>query len=392
MRKFLIPVALASVGLMALTACAQSSAADATTSAATSASTQSADSTNETSVAETSSANTSATNSSDTNEGSSATPPAPFDGAPVKVSLVRQSGEGDYFQQWGAGAAAQAKAANIDLTISDARNDNASEASNMAQAIASKPAAIIIDHGLTETMQPLVTQAVQAGIKVIVYDLDLTDDTGVLSVTQSDQQMADGVLKQMITDVGDGAKVGYVSATGYAALDARAVVWNKYVKDHHLGVLFSTGKVTDSTATDNIPLVSAALTQNPSVQAIFAPYDEIAKGATQAIIQSNMQGKVRVYGMDISNADLQVMLASNSPWVATSATDPAAVGATVVRILALSLTGALTDQKYELPAQTLTQDKLRAANVTNMQSLRQAFPALLNEDLYVAGWLKAVSS
>jgi simple sugar transport system substrate-binding protein len=317
--------------------------------------------------------------------------PAPFDGNPVTVTLVRQSGAGDYFEAWGAGAKAQAAAANIDLTITDARNDNAKQASDLEQAIASKPDAIIVDHGLTDTLQPLITEAVDAGIPVVVYDLALTDATGVVTTSQSDESMASGVLDQLIDDVGDGAKVGYVSATGFAALDRRAVVWDSYVKEHDLDVVFSTGKVSESTASDNIPLVDAALKQNPDVQAIFAPYDEITKGAVQAVIQNNLQSKVKVYGIDISNADLEVINADDSPWVATSATDPAAVGAAVVRTLALKLAGQLDETDVQFPAIVITQKFLADNSVDNVDALREAEPSLTLDTTVVADWLPATS-
>jgi len=317
--------------------------------------------------------------------------PAPFDGDPVTVALVRQSGAGDYFESWGAGAKAQAGVANIDLTVTDARNDNAKQASDLEQAIASKPDAIIVDHGQTDTLQPLITKAVDAGIPVVVYDLALTDATGVITTSQSDESMATGVLDQLVTDVGDGAKVGYVSATGFAALDRRAVVWNQFVKDHDLDVVFSTGKVSESTASDNIPLVDAALKQNPDVQAIFAPYDEITKGAVQAVIQNNLQSKVKVYGIDISNADLEVINAADSPWVATSATDPAAVGAAVVRTLALSLAGQLDETDVQFPAIVITQDFLKEKGVDNVTALREAEPSLTLDTTVVADWLPATS-
>jgi len=360
-RRAAAVTALAAAGILALSACAQSSTSSEggeSTSAAVTA---------------------------------SAPLPAPFDGDPVKVALVRQSGAGDYFEAWGAGAQAQAKFANIDLQVTDARNDNAKQASDLEQAIASKPDAIIIDHGQTDTLQPLVTEAVDAGIPVIVYDLALTDSTGVITSSQSDESMASGVLDQLIDDVGDGAKVGYVSAEGFAALDRRAVVWNQYVKDHDLDVVFSTGKVSESTATDNIPLVDAALKQNPDVQAIFAPYDEITKGTVQAVIQNNLQDKVKVYGIDISNADIEVITADGSPWVATSATDPAAVGAGVVRALALSLAGQLDETDVQFPAKTITQQFLADNKVTNVTELRAAEPTLKLDDVVVADWLPAVS-
>lgn len=353
--------ALAAAGLLVLSGCAQSSTSSET-------------------AADSSAAPT-----------ASAALPSPFDGDPVTVALVRQSGAGDFFEAWGAGAAAQAEFANIDLQVTDARNDNAKQASDLEQAIAAKPDAIIVDHGQTDTIQPLITKAVDAGIPVIVYDLALTDTEGVITTSQSDASMAEGVLKQLVADVGQGAKVGYVSATGFAPLDRRAEVWNTVVADNDLDVVFSTGKVSESTATDNIPLVDAALKQNPDVKAIFAPYDEITKGAVQAVIQNNLQSSVKVYGIDISNADLEVITADGSPWVATSATDPAAVGAGVVRALALSLAGQLDETDVQFPAITITQDFLAENKVTNVKELRTAEPSLALDDVVVADWLPAVS-
>jgi simple sugar transport system substrate-binding protein len=317
--------------------------------------------------------------------------PAPFDGEPVEVALVQQSGAGDYFTAWTAGAKAQAAAANIDLTVFDARNDNAKHASDLEQAIASQPDAIIVDHGQTDTIEPRIRDAVEAGIPVIVYDLALEDTEGVLVTSQSDASMAEGVLDQLIADVGEGAKVGLASAEGFAPLDRRKAVWDDYVAQNGLDELFFTGEVTESTATDNIPLVDAALKANPEVQAIFAPYDEIAKGVVQAVTQNNLQDRVKVYGIDISNADIEVIIAEGSPWVATSATDPAAVGAAVVRTLALSLADELDETEVQFPAVTVTRDFLLENEITNVAQLREAEPSLLLDDVVVADWLPAIS-
>ncbi|MBA8815117.1 simple sugar transport system substrate-binding protein [Microbacterium halimionae] len=316
----------------------------------------------------------------------------PFNGDPVEVALVQQSGAGDYFTAWTAGANAQAAAINIDLTVTDARNDNAKQASDLEQAIASNPDAIIIDHGQTDTLEPRIRDAVDAGIPVIVYDLALEDTDGVIVTSQSDASMASGVLDQLIADVGEGANVGLVSAEGFAPLDRRKAVWDEYVTDNDLNEQFFVGEVTESTATDNIPLVDAALKQYPDTQAIFAPYDEITKGVVQAVIQNNLQDSVKVYGIDISNADIEVMIADGSPWVATSATDPAAIGAAVVRALALSLAGELDETDVQFPAITVTQDFLLENDITNVSQLRDAEPSLLLDDVVVADWLPAVSS
>ncbi|ODU52326.1 MAG: sugar ABC transporter substrate-binding protein [Microbacterium sp. SCN 70-10] len=317
--------------------------------------------------------------------------PAPFDGEPLKVALVQQSGAGDFFTAWTAGAKAQAAAVNIDLTVYDARNDNAKQASDLEQAIAAKPDAIIVDHGQTDTIEPRVREAVDAGIPVIVYDLALEDTDGIVVTSQSDASMAQGVLDQLVKDNGEDAKVGLVSAEGFAPLDRRKKVWDEVVAKNGLDQLFFTGKVTESTATDNIPLVDAALKAHPGVQAIFAPYDEITKGVVQAVLQNNLQDKVKVYGIDISNADIEVITADGSPWVATSATDPSAVGAGVVRALALKLAGQLTEDTVQFPAVTITRDFLIEKGITNVAQLREAEPSLLLNDTVVADWLPAVS-
>lgn len=330
---------------------------------------------------------TSESSDTPTTQQASAAAPAPFSEGPVEVALVRQSGAGDYFEAWGQGARAQAEAVGIELTVTDARNDNARQASDLEQAIAARPDAIIVDHGQTDTIAPLVQDAVDAGIPVIVYDLELPEIEGVVTTSQSDASMAEGVLDELVDEVGDGARVGYVSATGFAPLDRRAEVWDRYVSRHDLEQVFSTGKVTESTATDNIPLVDAALKQASDVEAIFAPYDEIAKGVVQAVQQNGLEDEVRVYGIDISNADIEVMTAEGSPWVATSATDPVQIGGAVVRTLALQLAGELDETSVQFPAVTVTQDFLRKNDITTVDQLREEEPSLQLDDVSVADWL-----
>ena len=316
--------------------------------------------------------------------------PAPFDKPGVKVALVRQSGAGDYFTQWGEGAKAQAAAAGIDLQVYDAQQDNAKQATDLETAIGSGVAGIIVDHGLPATVDPLIAKAVEKKIPVVVYDADVKTP-GVVLTSQSDASMAQSVLGELVKDTGKGAPVGYVSATGFAPLDRRAAVWQKVVADNGLKQLFSTGKVTASTATDNVPLVDAALRQHPDVKAIFAPYDEIAKGVVAAVRNNGKQDSVKVYGIDISNADIELMTQPGSPWVATAATDPAAVGAGVVRTLALTLAGQLKGTSVQFPAVPITQQFLRDQKITNMNQLRTAEPKLDLREVSTAPWLPAVT-
>ncbi|GHB41138.1 sugar ABC transporter substrate-binding protein [Streptomyces umbrinus] len=318
------------------------------------------------------------------------TKPAPFSKGKVKVALVRQSGAGDYFEQWGNGAKAQAKALGIDLTVYDAQADNAKQATDLSSAINSGAKAIIVDHGFPATIQPEIDKAVKKGIKVVVYDVETTNKS-VISTKQDDASMAQAVLDVMGDELGNDAKVGYVNVAGYAALDKRDSVWKKTADANGWKQEFKVGKVTDSTATDNVPLVSAALTQHSDVAGVFAPYDELAKGTVLAVQNKKLQDKVKVFGADVSNADIQNMTAKGSPWVATAGTDPSAVGAAVVRTTALELAGQLNKSSVEFPAVAITQDFLKSKGIENMDQLRKALPALNLSKVSTADWIPNVA-
>ena len=79
------------------------------------------------------------------------------------VALVRQSGVGDYFEQWGRGAQAQIEAAGGKVTSFDARGDNGRQVTQFNDAIAAKPNVIIVDHGLADSVNPKIDEAIAPG-------------------------------------------------------------------------------------------------------------------------------------------------------------------------------------------------------------------------------------
>lgn len=319
--------------------------------------------------------------------------PAPFDKPGVKIAIVQQSGQGDYFQQYLNGTKKQAAALGVNLSVYDAQGDNATQAAQLDQAIASGVAGIIVRHGFPNTLCPGVNKALQQGIKVVIYDVEIQKCApDAVQTQQSDAKMASLVLDQMVTDIGTGKNVGYVNVAGIAPLDRRDKVWRAYVQKEAWKQLFYTGTFTNSTATDTAPMVSNALRANPDVAAIYAPYDELSKATLSALDQNpNLKGKVKVYGADISTADIELMKAADSPWVATGATDPNAIGAAVMRTLALNMAGTVTKgSTVDFPPILITQDFLRSKNIRNMVDLRAAEPSLNISDISSADWIPTV--
>lgn len=317
--------------------------------------------------------------------------PAPFSAGEVHIAIVQNTGQGDYFQQYLNGTKLQAAALGMKLDVYDAQGDNATQASQLDQAIASGVKGIIVRHGYADTLCPGVNKAMEAGIKVVIYDVEIQKcSPNAVQTQQSDAVMASLVLDQMLKDGGKDQKVGYVNVLGIAPLDRRNVVWEKAKKDNGWTQKFFTGKYTTSTATDTAPMVYNALQANSDVTSIYAPYDELTKATLSALDQAGMKAKVKAYGADISTADIELMTAEGSPWVATGATDPNAIGAAVTRVLILDLAGQLTTKNVEFPPILVTQEMLRSKNIKNMGDLRAAEPSLNISDVQSAPWIPAI--
>ena len=307
------------------------------------------------------------------------------------VALVRQSGVGDYFEQWGNGAAGQIKAAGGQMTVFDARGDNAKQVAQFNDAIAAKPDVIIVDHGLADSVNPKIDQAIAAGIPVVVYDVAIAN-CKALYISQDDASIATKILDYLKQDSPNGGKLAYVNVSGIAPLDSRDQVYQQFLKANPSFVQGAHfGKYTESVAADTATEGAASLKAASDTTLAFAAYDELAKGTLIALRQDNLSDKVKLYGVDISTADIQLMTEPGSPWRATAATDPANVGAIVARAALGAASGVAMPQKLTIPAALITQDMLRQKAVTNMDDLRRALPELNTPNILGATWIPKVA-
>jgi simple sugar transport system substrate-binding protein len=85
-----------------------------------------------------------------------------------------------------------------------------------------------------------------------------------------------------------------------------------------------------------------------------------------------------------------MMIQENSPWVATVGTDSYAVGRLAVRA-AVALVGGEKLPKYLLvEPQLITREFLLKNEITNMDELVRALPALGESNLIWPEWIKAL--
>ena len=120
----------------------------------------------------------------------------------------------------------QAAALGVDLRVFDSRQDAALQADMVDQAIALDVDGIILQHGLTESMKEAAQRAVDAGIKVVAFDVNV-ENPAIPQIEQSDYLLGKMALEQALADNGNKFTAGYVYVPGIAPLDRRDAAWRE---------------------------------------------------------------------------------------------------------------------------------------------------------------------
>ncbi|CAM2181336.1 substrate-binding domain-containing protein [Burkholderia cepacia] len=315
--------------------------------------------------------------------------PAPFDKGGVKVALVNYLSTGDFFQAYEAGAQKQAKALGIDLRIYEGRQDATEQREQIQQAISVGVSAIIVNHGLPESLKDVVQRALDKGIKVVAFDVDLGNPK-VPQIEQSDRDLANLLLDQAVKDNGDAFSAGYVYVAGFAPLDRRDAAWRDFKRVHpKVREQARWGTVDNPIAQSVANQAAAAYRAHPDIRVVFAPYDEFARGAKLAADEAKLASKLRIYSADISTADIEAIRAPGSAWVATAATNPAVVGAVSVRAAALLVAGQDPGRRIVVKPTLITRDDLVKNDIRTIAELGAKFPAFRASEAATASWIPA---
>lgn len=314
--------------------------------------------------------------------------PAPFDNpGDVKIALVRYLSTGDFFQAYLSGVETQAAALGVDLRVFDSRQDAALQSDMVDQAIALGVDGIVIQHGLTESMRDAAQRAVDAGIKVVAFDVNV-ENAAIPQKEQSDYLLGKLALEQAIKDNGTSWKAGYVYVPGIAPLDRRHAAWED-IKAANPGIeeVAQFGTLDNPIANTNANQARSVLQANSDITVMFAPYDEFAKGVKIAVDEAGLTDQIDIYSADVSTADIAAMREPNSAWAATVATNPAVVGEVSVRSLAMMLAGENPGSNVVVPPTLITQKFLNDNDIKNMADLSAKMPQFAHADVSVPSWM-----
>ncbi|MBE3595761.1 MAG: sugar ABC transporter substrate-binding protein [Hydrogenibacillus sp.] len=304
----------------------------------------------------------------------------------IKIAVIRNLPSDDHTKQFLDGARSEGEAFGFKVDTFISENDDAKFQELVAQAIQKDYRGLIISHGKKDYAYDMIKPALDKGMKVVTFDT-VIDKNGatlpdVTTTFQNDHMLATLSLEALVGQFPNQqpARVIKLWFGGVPPLDRREEIYKQYEQQGKIKTLETIGPTNFQDVQGDIASkVSAVLAKYPpgSVDAIWGSWDEMAKGAYKALEESGRKD-IRLISIDISNQDINLMREAGSPWVATAAVDPKAIGIIDMRLLAKKLAGEPTPETYELEPKLVNRDQLKPD--TNMTNLKDVVP----------GWGEAV--
>ncbi|HEX7055793.1 MAG TPA: sugar ABC transporter substrate-binding protein [Bacilli bacterium] len=251
-----------------------------------------------------------------------------------KIALVMQQNLGTFSAQYIDGVRSEVEAFGGEVTVMASDGDLGKMASNLDAAVNQHVDGILLDHGTAEALQAGAQKAVDKGIPVIAFDSTL-QLAGVTTLEQADQKMAEMTLERLAKDINGQGNIVKIWVAGFAPMERRQIAYEAFLKKYpDIKEIASFGAATANTALDTQAQMEAILKQYPKgqISAVWAAWDEFAKGAARAIQQAG-RTEIKLYGIDMSDEDLQMIQDDSNPWIASAAVDPKDIGRVQVRFL-----------------------------------------------------------
>lgn len=323
-------------------------------------------------------------------------PAAIADKDQIKLKVIRKIGGDDHTAQFLAGAKQEGEALGFKVDTFSANGDTAKFLDALDQAADSGYDGVVVSHVDDPASVAAVQKLRDKGIEVVAFDSDaaLAEIAGVTMTSQDDEALAQFALDQLVKEQGEDAKIVYLWVDGFPPMVRRNNVYQdtlaKYTGIKEVGRF----GVAVNTSVETQNAVAALLTKHPKgeIDAIFATWDAFAIGANRALVEAG-RTEIKIYGIDVSNADLQVMQEDNSPWVATAAVDPKMIGSVNVRLLAKKIAGEETPATYNLEASLVDQENLKKSSApVNMVTLAEIIPGWGTTDAFEEDWMKSLKA
>ncbi|KJM63908.1 sugar ABC transporter substrate-binding protein [Pluralibacter gergoviae] len=315
---------------------------------------------------------------------------------PIRIAVIRNLGSDDNTTQFISGAILEGKKLGFKVSAFLSNGDDAKFQDFVNQAISQKYDGIILSQGRDPYSTALVQKAVDAGIKVAAFDTAVKGQIpGVTVSQQDDASLTDLSFGQLVKDFNGKANIIKLWVAGFPPMERREAAYRALLKQNPgIHELESIGAVSSDVQGDTANKVGAVLAKYPKgkIDAIWGAWDAFSQGAYKAL-KENGRTEIKLYSIDISNQDLQLMREAGSPWKVSVAVDPKLIGATNVRLIANKIAGEPTPASYDFKAAAIPQALLAAQpGAVNVTTLAKIVPGWGQTQDFIAPWFATLEA
>ncbi|CAI2402242.1 ABC-type sugar transport system, periplasmic component [Serratia ficaria] len=315
---------------------------------------------------------------------------------PVRIAVIRNLGSDDNTTQFLAGAIQEGRKLGFKVDTFLSNGDDARFQDFVNQAISQKYDGIILSQGRAPYSTDLVKRIAAAGIAVSAFDTDVSASVpGVTVSQQDDASLANESFGQLVKDFNGKANIIKLWVAGFPPMERRQAAYRQLLKQNPgIHELESIGAVSSDVQGDTANKVGAVLAKYPKgkIDAIWGTWDAFAQGAYKAL-KENGRTEIKLYSIDISNQDLQLMREANSPWRVSVAVDPKLIGAVNLRLVANKIAGDATPATYQFKAAAIPQALLVAQpGPVNVAGLAKIIPGWGTSSDFIQPWFATLQA
>lgn len=315
---------------------------------------------------------------------------------PVRIAVIRNLGSDDNTTQFISGVIEEGKKLGFKVSTFLSNGDDARFQDFVNQAISQKYDGIILSQGRDPYSTDLIKRIVASGIAVSVFDTAVNGDIPGVTVTQQDDaSLTNESFGQLVKDFNGQANIIKLWVAGFPPMERRQAAYQQILKANPgIKELESIGAVSSDVQGDTANKVGAVLAKYPKgkIDAIWGSWDAFSQGAYKAL-KENGRTEVKLYSIDISNQDLQLMREANSPWKVSVAVDPKLIGKVNLRLVANKIAGEPTPATYEFRAAAIPQALLASQpGPVNVAGLSKIIPGWGQTDDFIAPWFATLAA
>lgn len=257
------------------------------------------------------------------------------------------------YMKSGAESAAKAGGARADITGATDESAVQEQVDKIRAMISRGADALVVAPTKPKELQPILQQAVDQGIPVLLVDTDVPDWPAKTSFIGTDNFAAGKVGGQFALTVAQTGKLAILAGIpGNTSTQDRVNGFKQAIAGSGLDVVAELSASSDRAQGRSV--TADILQRNPDLTMIFAANDEMALGAVQAVGAAGKTGQVPIIGFDATLDAVDAIQAGTM--VGSVAQNPYQMGESSVQAAIKAIHGQSVDKRIDTGSTMVTKD------------------------------------